>query len=65
MEKPLNKDWKTFSDWERAYKKRVLKALTVESAFKIFSDLWNAQSEFSSKRNRVIQKKETGGTVKT
>ncbi|VVB97766.1 Uncharacterised protein [uncultured archaeon] len=52
-----NKDWKTFSNWERTYKKKALKALTIDSAFAIFSDLWNAQAGFSDKEIELFRKR--------
>ncbi len=51
------KDWKTFSNWERAYKKKALKALTIDSAFAIFSDLWNVQAGFPAKEIDLFRKK--------
>lgn len=44
-----SKDWKIFSNWERIYKKKNLKNLTIESAFAIFSELWDMQTKFSGK----------------
>ena len=44
-----NKDWKTFSNWERTYKRKNLKTLTIESAFAIFSELWDMQTKVSGK----------------
>ncbi len=51
------KDWKTFSNWERDYKKKVLKTLTVDSAFAIFSELWEAQTKFSAKEIEKFRKR--------
>ncbi len=47
--KSMDKDWKRFSNWERMYKRKVLKDLTVDSAFSIFSELWDVQTKFSAK----------------
>ncbi|MDD5473859.1 MAG: hypothetical protein PHU34_06885 [Candidatus Methanoperedens sp.] len=58
MNKELgNKDWKTFSNWERTYKKKALKALTIDAAFAIFSDLWNAQAGFPAKEIELFRKR--------
>ncbi len=62
--KHLNKDWKTFSSWERAYKKKALKALTIDSAFAIFSDLWNSQAGFSAKEIELFRKKKLDELLK-
>lgn len=62
--KPMNKDWKTFSDWERTYKKKALKALTIDSAFEIFSDLWNAQAGFSAKEIEIFRKRKLNELLK-
>ena len=40
-----DKDWEAFSDWERTYKRKALKALTVNAAFALFSELWEAQTK--------------------
>lgn len=56
-QKPMDKDWKTFSNWERLYKRKALKALTVDSAFAIFSELWEAQSRFSAKEIEKFRKR--------
>lgn len=54
--KTIDKDWKTFSNWERNYKKRSLKKLTAEAAFSIFSELWETQSLFSSEEIEIFRK---------
>lgn len=56
-QKSMDKDWKTFSDWERLYKRKALKALTIDSAFAIFSDLWEAQTKFSAKEIEKFRKR--------
>ncbi len=43
-QKSPDKDWKTFSNWERTYKSKNLKELTIDSAFAIFSELWDLQN---------------------
>ncbi len=53
----MDKNWETFSDWERIYKKKVLKTLSVDSAFEIFFDLWDAQTKCSSKGIEKIRKR--------
>ncbi len=53
----LNKDWKTFSNWERMYKRKTLKALTIYSAFAIFSELWDMQKNFSTKEIELFRKR--------
>ncbi len=58
------KDWKTFSNWERAYKKKVLKTLTIDSVFAIFSDLWNAQAGFPAKEIELFRKKKLDELLK-
>jgi hypothetical protein len=58
------KDWKTFSNWERAYKKKALKALTIDAAFAIFSDLWNAQAGFSTKEIELFRKRKLDELLK-
>ncbi|MFZ2411643.1 MAG: hypothetical protein WAW23_08750 [Candidatus Methanoperedens sp.] len=58
------KDWKTFSNWERTYKKKALKALTIESAFAIFSDLWNAQAGFPAKEIELFRKRKMDELLK-
>lgn len=52
-----NKEWKTFSDWERLYKRKALKALTIYSAFAIFSELWGVQTKFSAKEIEKFRKR--------
>jgi len=51
------KDWRTFSDWERTYKKKFLKTLTINSAFAIFSELWDLQTKFSEKEIEKFRKR--------
>jgi len=51
------KDWKTFSNWERNYKKKYLKTLNVESAFEIFSELWDMQTKFPAEEIEPFRKK--------
>ena len=58
------KDWKTFSNWERTYKKKALKALTIDSAFAIFSDLWNAQAGFPTKEIELFRKRKLNELLK-
>ncbi len=53
----VDKDWKTFSNWERMYKRKTLKALTTNSAFAIFSELWDMQTNFSKKEVELFRKK--------
>jgi hypothetical protein len=55
-----DKDWKTFSNWERTHKSKNLKVLTIDSAFIIFSELWDLQNTLSEEdsekyRNRKIE----------
>ena len=52
-----NKDWKTFSNWERTYKRKNLKDLTIDSAFAIFSELWDLQTKFSEKEIEKFRKR--------
>jgi hypothetical protein len=35
-----DKDWATFSSWEREYKKAALRSLTPQKAFEVFVGLW-------------------------
>ena len=58
------KDWKTFSNWERDYKKKALKALTIDAAFAIFSDLWNAQAGFPTKEIELFRKRKLDELLK-
>ncbi len=58
------KDWKTFSNWERAYKKKVLKALTIDSAFAIFIDLWNVQTGFPTNEIELFRKRKLDELLK-
>jgi len=62
--KTIDKDWKTFSNWERNYKKRVLKNLTAEAAFSIFSELWEAQSLFSAEEIEILRKRKLEELIK-
>ncbi len=53
----LDKDWDTFSIWERKYKKEHLKNLTIKSAFEIFSELWDAQAQLPEKELEIFRKR--------
>ncbi|MCZ7356210.1 MAG: hypothetical protein O8C66_11500 [Candidatus Methanoperedens sp.] len=58
MNKELTgKDWKAFANWERNYKKKFLKTLSVDSAFEIFSELWEAHTKFSAKEMEKFRKR--------
>lgn len=52
-----NKDWKTFSNWERTYKKKFLKSLSIDSAFAIFSELWDMQTKSSEEEIEKFRKR--------
>lgn len=52
-----DKDWKTFTNWERTYKKKVLSNLTLEAAFTVFSELWDAQAKFPQKEIEKFRKR--------
>ncbi len=54
---PTGKDWKTFSSWERDYKRKALKTLTIDSAFAIFSELWDTQTSFPAKDIEKFRKR--------
>ncbi len=58
-----DKDWKMFSNWERIYKRKNLKTLTIESAFAIFSDLWDLQTKFSEKEIEKFRKRKIEGLM--
>lgn len=58
------KDWKAFSNWERTYKKKALKALTIDSAFAIFSDLWDAQAGFPTKEIELFRERKLDELLK-
>ncbi len=58
------KDWKAFSNWERTYKKKALKALTIDAAFAIFSDLWNTQAGFPAKEIELFRKRKLDELLK-
>ncbi len=58
-----DKDWKMFSNWERIYKKKNLKTLTIESSFEIFSELWNMQTELSGKEIEKFREKKIEGLM--
>ncbi|MBU4339888.1 MAG: hypothetical protein KKD46_03090 [Euryarchaeota archaeon] len=49
------KDWKTISNWERTYKKKFLRGLSIDSAFAIFSELWDIQT--SAKEIEIFRKR--------
>lgn len=53
----INKDWKTFSNWERTYKKKFLKSLSIHSAYAIFSELWDMQTRSSEKDIEKFRKR--------
>ncbi len=52
-----DKDWQTFSNWEKTYKKNHLKALTIDSAFSIFSELWDAQTKFTTREIEIFRRR--------
>jgi hypothetical protein len=52
-----DKDWKTFSNWERTYKSKDLKDLTIDSAFAIFSELWDLQNRLSEEESDRFRKR--------
>ncbi len=56
-QRSMDKDWKIFSNWERMHKGKVLKDLTVESAFAIFSELWDVQTKFSAREIEKFRKR--------
>jgi len=58
-----DKDWKTFSKWERAYKSKNLKELTIDSAFAIFSELWDLQNKLSEEESEKFRKRKIEGLV--
>ena len=53
----IDRDWKTFLNWERGYKKKFLRTLTTDSAFGIFCELWEAQTKFSTKEFELFRKR--------
>ena len=53
----IDRDWKTFLNWERGYKKKFLRTLTTYSAFEIFSELWEAQTKFSTTEFELFRKR--------
>ncbi|HWR26335.1 MAG TPA: hypothetical protein VN316_00500, partial [candidate division Zixibacteria bacterium] len=46
-----------FSNWERTYKRKNLKDLTIDSAFAIFSEFWDLQTKFSEKEIEKFRKR--------
>jgi hypothetical protein len=58
-----DKDWKTFSNWERTYKSKNLKDLTIDSAFGIFSELWDLQNKLSEEESEIFRKRKIEGLV--
>ncbi len=60
----MDKDWKVFSNWERMYKRKTLKALTIDSAFAIFSELWDTQTKFSAKEIEIFRKRKIEELIK-
>ncbi len=52
-----DKDWQAFSNWERVYKKKLLKALTIDSAFSMFSELWDAQTKFTTREIEIFRRR--------
>jgi hypothetical protein len=62
-QKLLDKDWKTFSNWERTYKSKNLKELTIDSAFAIFSELWDLQKKLSEEEIERFRKRKIEGLV--
>jgi len=58
-----DKDWKTFSNWERTYKSKNLKDLTIDSAFEIFSELWDLQNKLSEEDSEKFRKRKIEGLV--
>jgi len=66
MQKKLrspDKDWKTFSNWERTYKRKNLKELTIDSAFAIFSELWDLQNKLSKEESEKFRIRKIEGLV--
>ncbi len=55
--KITDKNWQAFSKWERVYKKNFLKALTIDSAFSMFSELWDAQTKFMTKEIEIFRRR--------
>ncbi len=53
----IKKDWKTFSNWERTYKKKFLKSLSIHSAYAVFSELWDMQTRSSEKEIEKFRKR--------
>lgn len=62
-QKSLDKDWKTFSNWERTYKGKYLKDLTIDYAFAIFSELWDLQNKLSEEESEKFRKRKIEGLV--
>ncbi len=58
-QKMIDRDWRAFLNWERSYKRKSLRTLTVDSAFRIFSELWDAQTKFSAKEIELFRKRRT------
>ena len=58
-----DKDWKTFSNWERTYKSKNLEKLTIDSAFAIFSELWDLQNKISEEESEKFRKRKIEGLV--
>ena len=56
-------DWKTFSNWERTYKSKNLKELTIDSAFAIFFELWDLQNKLSEEESEIFRKRKIEGLV--
>ena len=56
MNKILDKDWTTFSNWERTYKKKFPGPLTAEYAFAIYFDLCKIQNQFPEKEPEKSEK---------
>lgn len=55
--KITDKDWQAFSKWEKMYKKNLLKALTIDSAFSMFSELWDAQTKFTTREIEIFRRR--------
>ncbi len=58
-----DKNWKTFSNWERTYKSKNLKDLTIDSAFEIFSELWDLQNILSEEESEKFRIRKIEGLV--
>jgi hypothetical protein len=41
--KPIRKGWDEFAEWELEYKRRFLRNLSINDAYRMFCDLWEMQ----------------------